>query len=49
MKEINNPRNNNPVEYSQNDRFHKSPITSVLILENSQNIIFYSHKVTDTS
>ena len=27
MKEINNPRKNDPVEFSKNDKFHKSPIT----------------------
>ena len=49
MKEINNPRNNNPVEYSKNGKFHKSPITSVPVRETSQNIMFSSHKVTDMS
>ena len=49
MKEINNPRKNNPVEYSKFGKFHKSPITSVQIPETSQNIIFSSHKVTDMS
>ena len=49
MKEINNPRENNPVEYSKNGKFHKGPITSVPIPETSQNIIFSSHKVTDMS
>ena len=47
MKEKNNPRKNNPVEYSKNGKFHKSPITSVPIPETSQNIIFFSHEVTD--
>ena len=49
MKERNNPRKNNPVEYPKNDKFHKSPITSKPIPETSQNIIFSSHKVTDMS
>ena len=49
MKEINNPRKNNPVEYSKNCKFYKSPISSVSIPEISQNIIFSSHKVTDMS
>ena len=50
MKEINNPRKNNPVEeYSKNDKFRKSPITSELIPETSQNIMFSSHKVTAMS
>ena len=49
MKERNNPRKNHPVEYSKNGKFHKSPITSVPIPETSQNIIFFSHKVTDMS
>ena len=49
MKEINNPRNNNPVEYSKHGKFYKSPITSVPTPETSQNIIFSSHKVTDMS
>ena len=49
MKKINNPRKNNPVEYSKNDKFYKSPITSVPILETSQNVIFSSHNVTDMS
>ena len=49
MKEINNPRKNNPVEYSKNDKFHKSPIILGPIPETSQNIIFSSHKVTDMS
>ena len=40
MKEINNPRKNNPVEHSKNGKFHKSPITSVPVPETSQNIIF---------
>ena len=48
MKEINNPRRNDPVEYSKNGKFHKRPITSVPTPETSQNIIFSSHKVTDT-
>ena len=47
MKERDNPRKNNPVEYSKNYKFHKSPITSELIPETSQNITFSSHKVTD--
>ena len=47
MKEKNNPRKNNPVEYSKNGKFHKSPIASVPIPETSQNIIFSSQKVTD--
>ena len=49
MKERNNPRKNNPVEYSKNCKLHKSPITSVPIPETSQNIIFSSHEVTDMS
>ena len=49
MKEINNPRKNNPVEYSKSGKIHKSPITSALVPETSQNIIFSSHKVTDMS
>ena len=49
MKERNNPRKNNPVEYSKHGKFHKSPITSVPIPETSQNIVFSSHKVTDMS
>ena len=49
MKERNNPRKNNPVEYFKNGKFHKSPITSVPIPETSQNIIFSSHEVTDMS
>ena len=49
MKEINNPRKNNPVEYSKNDIFHKSPITSESIPETSQNIIFSSHNITNMS
>ena len=49
MKERDSPRKNNPVEYSKNDKFHKSPITSEPIPETSQNIIFSSHKVTDIS
>ena len=49
MKERNNPKKNNPVEYSKNDKFHKSPITPVPIPENFQNVIFSSHKVTDMS
>ena len=48
-KEGNNPRKNNPVEYSKHGKFHKGPITSVPIPETSQNIIFSSHKVTDMS
>ena len=47
MKEINNSRKNNPVEYSKKGKFHKRPITLVPIPETSQNIIFSSHKVTD--
>ena len=43
------PRKNNSVEYSKNDIFHKSPITSESIPEPSQNIIFSSHKVTNMS
>ena len=46
MKERNN-REINPVEYSKNGKFHKSPTTSVSIQDTSQNIIFFSHKVTD--
>ena len=49
MKEINNPRKNDPVEYSKNDKFHKSPIISEPIPEISQNIIFYSDKAPDMS
>ena len=49
MKERNNPRKNNPVEYSKHGKFHKNPITSVLIPETSQDIISSSHKVTDMS
>ena len=49
MKERNNPRKNNLVEYSKNGKFHKSPIASVPIPETSQNMIFSSHKVTDIS
>ena len=49
IRERNNPRKNNPVEYSKNGKFHKSPITSVPIPETSQNIIFSSHEVTDLS
>ena len=46
-KERNNPRTNNAVEYSKNNNFQKSPITSEAILEASQNIIYSSHKVSD--
>ena len=49
MKEINNPRKNDPVVYSQIDKFHKGPITSEPIPETSQSIIFSSHKVTNVS
>ena len=35
MKERNNPRKNNSVEYSKNGIFHKSPIASVPIPETS--------------
>ena len=44
---VDNTRKNNPVEYSKNDKFHKSPTISEPIPETSQNIMFSSHKVTD--
>ena len=49
MEERDNPRKNNPMKYSKNDKFHKSSITSEPLPETSQNIIFSSHKVTDIS
>ena len=49
MEVINKPRKNDPVVHSSNDKFHKDLITSEPIPETSQNIIFFSHKVTDVS
>ena len=40
MKERNNPRNNNPVEYSKNEKFQERPIISEPIPQTSQNIYF---------